>query len=249
MKITLNTLVLFSLLLLSSCQKELSFESPSPVETPANDARYQNLGAWDDSGKPKYLLPKDPISTNLLSYLTQTLPDVDERIAHPDFLTTSSVADVRITQQSNVYITFVSQGSIALRNTLSFYTYPTNNPPATREDIKTITCIFPNAGYETPLVAGDKVKIGRFNAGTSIGFVLFRDAWRQPTHSIDSTAMQFFSTDILNPETDPNLKKHAVFVNYVPESKVLIGFEDVDRMSPNCDHDFNDVIFYATVTP
>jgi len=38
-----------------------------------------------------------------------------------------------------------------------------------------------------------------------------------------------------------------VFINYTPEKKTIVGFEDTDRESPYCDNDFNDVVFYATV--
>ena len=172
-----------------------------------------------------------------------------QRSSNPNLLASSKLADIQLDRRSDVYVTFVSQGSIALRNTLSFYTYPTNDPPKTRDDIKLITCIFPNAGFETPLGPGDKVKIGKFNAGTSIGFVLLRDSWKLPDHVIDNTVTHFYSTDALNPETDPSLKKHVVLVNYSTEQKVLVGFEDVDRSSPDCDHDFNDVVFYTTVIP
>jgi hypothetical protein len=43
------------------------------------------------------------------------------------------------------------------------------------------------------------------------------------------------------------LKKHAVLINYASESKVIIGFEDLDRTKADCDHDFNDAVLYATL--
>ena len=45
--------------------------------------------------------------------------------------------------------------------------------------------------------------------------------------------------------TIKNLRRHkGPFIN-----KVLIAFEDLDRTTPVCDHDFNDLMIYATVTP
>ena len=76
-----------------------------------------------------------------------------------------------------------------------------------------------------------------------------KNAWDPATKSLNNNVVHFCSYDILNPETDPSLKKHAVLMNYEIEGKVLIGFEDVDRTDPACDHDFNDVVVYATVTP
>jgi hypothetical protein len=249
MKTQLLTSLLAFALLFSSCQKEVSFEGLASTEDDSTDIRSNTLGTWDESGKPNYLLSRDNISANLSSFLNNSLPDADLRSSNPGLLANNQLADIQLDRRSDVYITFVSQGSIALRNTLSFYTYPTNSPPTTKDDIKLITCIFPNAGFETPLIPGDKVKIGRFNAGISIGFVLLRDSWKLPNHVIDSTVTHFYSTNALNPESDPLLKKHVVLVSFAPEKKVLVGFEDVDRSSPNCDHDFNDVVFYATVTP
>jgi hypothetical protein len=60
--------------------------------------------------------------------------------------------------------------------------------------------------------------------------------------------VHFCSNEILNPEVDVNLKKHAVLINYIPEKKVLIGIEDTDRTKAICDNDFQDVVLYATVT-
>ena len=210
---------------------------------------YQTLGTYDSSGKPDYLLTTDTISSALLSFINNTLPDGrDLRISNPELLTTKAIADIAITQPSDVFITFVSQGG-GYTNTFAFYTYPTNQPPASTKDIKIITYVFPNSGNLTPLQPGDKVKIGRFDAGTSIGFVLLQKAWDTTTNTLNNKVVHFCSNDVLNPEVDPNLKKHAVLINYPPENKVLIGFEDLDRTFSNCDHDFNDLVVYCTVTP
>jgi hypothetical protein len=238
------TPLLLIVLLFAACKKEVLTR---PVEFP--ETSYQSLGTYDTSGKPSYLLPKDNISTEMKDFIKSTLVEkADLRNSNPDLLTTKAIADIAITQSSDVLITFVSQVT-TFANTLGFYTYPTNNPPKTPADIKTITYIFPNAGTGTPLTAGDKVKIGRFDAGTSIGFVIMKAAWNTTTKSIDNKVVHFCSNDALNPEIDPNLKKHAVLINYPSDNKVLIGFENTDRTDPKCDHDFNDIVIYATVTP
>ena len=233
------------LLLLSSCKKEKEVSVPVKF----TETTYQTLGTYNDNGKPNYLVGRDSISTGLLEFVKQTLPDADLRGTHPELLQNKAIADIDITQSSDVYITFIAQGSVSMSNTVGFYTYPTNQSPAKAKDIKTMTYIFPHAGVGTSLKPGDKVKIGRFNPGTSIGFVLMQNAWNTLTKSFDTNAPHFCSNDVLNPEVDPSLKKHAVLVDYTPENKVLIGFEDLDRTTAICDHDFNDVVMYATVTP
>lgn len=244
MRIINYSLLLIPLLVLGACQKE-------PLTKPVDftETSYLTLGSYDSSGKPNYLLPKDPISSGMLSFVRNTLIEAtDLRNTSPELLTNNTYADIVITQSSDVFITFVSQNT-SPSNALAFYTYSTGNPPSRAKDIKTITYIFPSAGRGTPLRSGDKVKIGRFEPGTTIGFVILRGAWNNTTKTIDNNVEHFCSTDSLNPEVDPKLKKHAVSISYTSENKTLIGFENTDRTKAECDHDFNDLVFYATVTP
>ena len=235
------------LVILFSCKKD---EEPKSIPVEFTSTTYKTLGSYDTSGKPSYLVsPRDTVSQSLMTYITSTLPDrKDLRTTNPELLTTKAIADVPITAASDVFITFVSQGG-GFTNTFGFYTYQTGKSPLTTKDIPEITYVFPNSGNGTKLTRGDKVKIGRFNAGTSIGFVLLQKGWDPVTKALDNKVVHFCSNDALNPEVDPALKKHAVLINYPAENKTLIGFEDVDRTLSTCDHDFNDVVFYCTVKP
>jgi len=237
-------LFLFSSILLtfSSCKKDAVTK---PVKF--TSTTYQNLGAFDSDGEPAYLVQPDTVSAELKAFVQNTLPDGNNLPkSHPELFTTSAIADITITAQSDVYITFVSEGS-AYANSLAFYTYPTGQSPVSAKDIQLITYIFPNCGNHTPLHSGDKIKIGNFGVGTSIGFVLMQSAWDTTLKKLNNDVVHFCTNDALNPEVDPNLKKHAVLIDYTPENKVLIGFEDTDRTSPRCDNDFNDVVVYCTV--
>ena len=238
-----------ALLMVSACKKAQILPVTVPVKFTATT--YQTLGNYDDAGKPLYLATSDVISSTLSSYISNTLPEgKDLRKTNPELLTTKVIADITITQKSDVSITYVSTGpGTGYTDAIAFYTYPTNSPPASATDIKTITYVFPNAGNGTALKPGDKVKIGTYNVGTSIGFVLLQNAWSGITKTINTNVPHFCSNDVLNPEVDPLLKKHAVLINYTHENKVLIGFEDTDRTISNTDNDFNDVVIYATVTP
>lgn len=233
-------------LLLTACNKE-----PQPATAPVHftSTIYEFLGQYDKTSKPLYLQKSDTISNDMINFIKNTIPEAtDLRKTRPELLSTKAIADISLTQTSDIYITFVSQGA-NLADALAFYTYPTNAPPASAKDIQKITYIFPNAGHLSPLWAGDKVKIGSFNAGTSIGFVLMQDAWKDDTKTLNNEAVHFCSNDVLNPETNPALKKHAVLIDYASgiNCKVLIGFEDIDRTKQECDQDFNDVVVYATV--
>jgi hypothetical protein len=240
MKLKSYSLLFVPVLFFTSCKKD-------PVTKPVKftSTTYQTLG-YDFTGKPNYLL-KDTISSSLLSFINTSLPNEKNlTVSNPELFTNTAIADIAITQSSDVFITFVSQDG-ANKNSIAFYTYPTNSPPASAKDISLITYVFPSAGHETPLKAGDKVILGKFESGTSIGFVLMQDAWNSTTHQLNNDAVHFCSNDILNPEVDPKLKKHAVLISYAPENKILIGFEDTDRTNSQCDNDFNDVVVYATV--
>lgn len=234
MKIKWYTPLFIIALLVNACKKDSVSD------------KYKNLAPFDSKGKPNNLL-KDSISPGLLSFLNDSFPDHKNMVsAHPELFTGPQMADISITQLSDVYVTFVA-GLASHSNTLGFYTYPTGQPPVSPNDISLITYIFPNTGGYTPLVAGDKAKIGTFNTGTTIGFIFAQSGWNVNSHTIDNNVVHFFSTDSLNPEKDPKLKRHAVVMNY--GGTQLIGFEDTDRSSPLCDNDFNDVVFYCTVAP
>jgi hypothetical protein len=231
------------------CSIWLSCKKEEPLTKPVtfNTTTYEALGTYDTAGKPDYLLPPDNISSQLLSFLKTTLPDqTNLPQARPDLFHSAAIADLKITQPSDVFITFLSQGA-NLTNTFAFYAYPTNQPPATTEDIKKITYVFPNSGKGTPLKQGDKVSLGHFESGNSIGFVLLQMSWNPVAKTIDTKVVHFCSHDWLNPEVNPALKRHAVLIEYKAENKTLIGFEDKDRTLETCDNDFNDVVFYYTV--
>ncbi|MDQ6761119.1 MAG: DUF4114 domain-containing protein [Bacteroidota bacterium] len=237
--------ILLGISLFAACKKDAVAPVTVPVEFPGTS--YQFLGTFDSLGKPDYLLPREQISASLLSYINSILiNNKNLNLSHPELLNNPAIADIVITQTSDVFITFIQQGA-GQANALGFYTYPTGHSPATAEDIKVITYVFPSVGAHSPLKAGDKVKIGKFEAGTSIGFVLMRGAWNASTGTLNNKVVHFCSNDALNPEVDPKLKKHAVLINYPPENKILVGFEDTDRTVASCDNDFNDVEFYCSV--
>lgn len=225
---------------INSCKKEQSYKKIKFPKT-----TYSNLTSYDSNGKPQGLI-KDVISDDLWNFVLDKLPEGNNLpLSNPELFTTDKTADITITQTADIYVTFV-KGVCYYPNSLAYYTYPTAQPPQTPEEIEEIVYFFPNIGQSTPLQRGDKIKIGRFTPGTSIGFVLMQQSWDSKNKKLDHNVLHFCSHDILNPELDPKLKKHAVLLNYTPEDKVIVGFEDILRTSPNSDHDFNDVVFYCT---
>ena len=232
------------ILLLNACQKDNAVTKPVQFTS----TTYQNLAPYNALGLPDNLL-KDTISDSMISFINNLLPQGKNEVnAHPEWFTSTAIADITITEPSEVYLTFVS-GNAGYLNSVAYYTYPTNQVPASAKDIKLITYLFPSAGNLTPLSPGDKEDLGKFDVGTTIGLVLMANAWDTTKHTMNNNAVHFCSTDALNPEVAPNLKRHAVLINYAPGNKLLIGFEDTNRTDPYCDNDFNDVLLYWTVRP
>jgi len=193
------------ILIVSACKKK----EKDPVTVPVyfTSTTYETLGTYNASGVPDYLLTPDVISSDMQSFINSILVEKsDLRNTHPELLSTTAIADIAITQSSDVFVTFVSQVTANSPNAIAFYTYSTATPPASPNDIKKIVYFFPSAGSGTKLKTGDKVKIGRFAPGTSIGFVLLKSAWDATTGTLDSNVVHFCSNDVLNPEVDPSLK-------------------------------------------
>jgi LruC domain-containing protein len=202
-------------------------------------------------GRPVYL-EKDPdqISASLLSYVNASLPEGSALTkTHPEYLSTSAVPNLNITETADVWITFVSEGA-GLLNSLGYYTYKTGFPPTSVADITGITLILPNAslvGSAGGLNSGDKVKLGRFSPGTSIGFVLLQNAW-STTSGVITNTVKFYSDSKLNPETTIATQKHSVTLYDDVNKLFLVGFEDLNRQTES-DNDFNDLVFYASSNP
>jgi hypothetical protein len=251
-----NTTLLLIVLLSAafvSCKKPASTTLQVPFVTVSFKAtEYKYLGSYGTLGQPlDYMINPDTLSPALFKFIDSIIPPgQDVTKANPGLL--SSNSDLNLTEKSDIFITFVAEGASQL-NTLAFYTYPTNKPPKKPTDLQNITYMFPNASLEGwaggALKPGDKIKIGNFDKGMSIGFVLIERGWDAAAGKVNPGGNHFCSNEVLNPETDPNLKKHTVLVKYPKENKIFIGFEDMMRSEPSCDHDFNDIIIYATIKP
>jgi len=210
---------------------------------------YTSMGSTDVYGRPKYLVTSDAVSSTLLSYINTSLPEGTPLTkTHPQYLTDAATGTVNVTAASDVWITFVSEGA-GYYNSVGYYTYPTGNPPSKASDISVVYVALPNAslyGSGGTMRSGDKVKLGTFDAGTSIGFVLFANGWAG-TNQVYTDVQKYYSDPQLNPEADAANRKHSVLLYDATDKLYLVGFEDQTR--PGGDQDFNDVVFYATSNP
>ena len=250
-KISYFLSLLMTLIIVSSCNKALHLPTGStPVKF--TNTTYDSLATYDMLGKPSNLvMPRDSISPSLTSFIYDKLPKAADNFkAHPELFTSTANATLNFTQKTDVTITFVQETAVYL-STVGFYTFQTNNPPTNPSQITNIKYIFPNcsalnSGGE--LLPGDKVDIGTYLPGTSMGFVLMENSYKPETHSIYTIGNHFCSADILNPENDASIRRHVVILDYptINPTLSLISFEDTDRSNPTNDNDFDDVTIYAT---
>jgi len=233
----------------TSAYGDPTFSYPSPYGSSSSAVVNSNAFPFK-LGRPVYLeATSDNIDASLLSYVNASLPEGSQLPnSHPEYLTTSAVPNLNVTATSDVWITFVSEGA-GYMNTLAYYTYPTGSAPTSVDAIDNATLVFPNAsayGSGGGLKAGDKVKLGRFSAGTSIGFVLIQNAWTGS--GVQTGNAKFYSDYRLNPESTTAKKKHTVTLYDDVHKLFLIGFEDINRDNGS-DHDFNDLVVYASSNP
>ncbi len=197
----------------------------------------------------------DEIDPTFLSRITLALP---ERTAvtttYPKYLAENNDIDCIITETCDVWLTFVTEGA-GYRNALGYVTYNTAaGYPGNAESLNH-QIIYPNAsGTGGPglftgggLHSGDKIYLGRFDAGTSLGFFLCQDAWNGT--EVNNTKQIFYSNPPYNPESDPLNRQHNVLIWDEEAQKLILAFDDQTRNPGNSDNDFNDAVFYVTVNP
>jgi LruC domain-containing protein len=236
-------------IVLGGLQQPIPFKSNLKISNTAFGYGY--LGGYNTLGVPDYLEPvNDVITQDLLNDINNTLPERSPLfVSHPEYLQPEWDYNLNLIEDCDVWITFVHEGA-GYKNVLGFFTYETGEAPQTPGDIDEITIIYPNVSYAGSgggLHSGNKVFIGQFEAGTTVSFALMANGWRNG--GVTNGNWIVYSTPQLNPEADPDLRQHAVLLNDNGRNLLLLGFEDIRRDRSNCDHDFNDAVFYVTANP
>lgn len=210
------------------------------------------LGNYNGIGVPEYLVENDEITQDFLDDINATLPETEELFnSHPEYLDPNNKLNVELNEMAEVWVTFVHEGA-GFKNVLGFYTYDLDNPPQSPAEIGEVTTIFPNISYAGSgggLYSGNKVRLGVFEENTGIGFALFANGWNGEVTEGENI---FYSNPEFNFETDPELKQHTVLIQDVLRERFILAFEDLARDNSgsfNCDHDFNDAVFYVTSNP
>jgi len=242
----------------SVISKGTSLKSGTVAPTPQLINGYYVLGTWNSSGLPDYLEKEnDILSTEFLNDVNASLPEgIPLPESHPQYLTGSSDANLVIVDDCEIWVTLVHEGA-GWHNSLGYYTYPTGNPPKSVDDITDATIIFPDVTIANGVLSpGNKVQLYYldknrytpiFPAGTSIGWFIVAQGWNGS--NVGSGKYIHYSNTNLNVEAETSLQKHNVLLFDEQRERLLLGFEDIRRDITSCDQDFNDAIFYTTVSP
>ena len=213
---------------------------------------YTYLGTYNSMGVPDYLTTNDTFDDLFLTDVNYTLPEnAPVPNYHPEYLAVGNATDIKVTEEADVWVTFVHEGA-GWRNSLGYYTYDLNNPPQTSQDIAELNIVFPNvslSGSGGGLIAGNKVFLGKFPAGTGIGWFLVAQGWKSGSQTVTNSYYTVYSNPDFNPESSASDRQHNVLIKDSQRKLVLLGFEDIRRDYPSCDQDFNDAIFYVSANP
>ena len=226
-----------------------SAANPIPISD-----NYYYMGTYNQGqrkGLPHYLESQgDILSQEFLDGVNASLPEGRPVPTYnPQYLASGNELDVVILETSDVWLTFVAEGA-GYKNALGYYVFDTANPPINASQIDSVFVVLPNASMinsNGELNAGDKIKLGTFDAGKSVSWVLFQNAWTGSGVNVNAT--KYYSRlDFNTVESDPNKRQHAVQLADFGNERLLNGFEGQNR-SYGSDNDFNDLIFYVSANP
>ncbi|MEL6769900.1 MAG: LruC domain-containing protein [Bacteroidota bacterium] len=221
--------------------------APSLDFASAASSAFTYISDYDNSGKPIDLIaPRDVMSQDFLRDLNAALPEKKSVLTrNPEFVAEGNQLDVHLTAEADVWVTFVHEGA-GYKNAFGYYVYDPANPPASVADLTEHLVVFPNASYNRKggkLLSGDKMYLGRFDAGMAIGWFIVQDGWDSNARAVSETRQRYYS----NPAFNPAGEQHNVFLNFTDYGRYVLGFDDQPLTWG--DQDFNDVVFYVTANP
>ena len=220
--------------------------------------------SWNNVGFPDYLSEPFYVSSRFLQRFQTAVPY--KTPVNTSFLDNSIprniVLDLKPGQTADVSITFMFSTS-QNKNTLGYYWYPTNTPPATKEDIVNKGYIFPSASRSTVtdysgLVAGQTVRLlgpnadGTFPPNMTIGFFLISNGFVPSTDpavpgTIRTTRTTYYSDKRFNNAGGTGnmtgRTERMVVLYDEATNKIVWAVED------GTDGDYSDIAFFASWNP
>jgi hypothetical protein len=186
--------------------------------------------------RPEDIIPST-VNADVFQKIMEQFPESkDVKQTHQVLFDASAGKQVVLANQSDVYVTFISEGA-SYSNSFGWYSYNGNEKPTQPSDID-VNLLFPTVS-ERILKQGDMLKLGNFPAGTVIGFFLIIKGWEGGEVHYDR---ETFYTDF-NVNTDDQ-QQHVLF-KQKDLGNLILAFED-ELTSQSSDQDFNDILFMVT---
>jgi LruC domain-containing protein len=217
-----------------------------PLLKSATTNEFSYMGSYNANGYPGYLYQVNDHSwRSLINNLQQTLPEgISVPLTKPHFFEAGKQTNLILKERTRVFVTFAGEGTNQ-QNSLGYYIYNGAKPTGLQH-----TIIFPNAsapGSGGSLHSGDKVLLGEFEANTVIGWFLVPNGWNRQERKVTNVQGLYYSVPSYNGEDESPLNQYMIMMKDIENEVIVLGFEDTPRTSPECDHDFNDVVFYITL--
>ncbi|MCY1023918.1 fibrinogen-like YCDxxxxGGGW domain-containing protein [Pyxidicoccus sp. MSG2] len=193
--------------------------------------------------------PPEILPSEFIQDITGALSEGESVPAnHPEYLSSTLNPDILITTESDIWVTFVSETATFL-NSFGYFTYTEGTPPTSAATVEKIL-VFENSsawGSGGPLRQGDRMLLGRFPAGTRIGFFLVSNGWDWGT--VDFSRLTYYSIDAFNPESLAEQRRHVVSLYHPGTHRRVLAFEDFDRSHEQNIHNFSDLIVSVSSNP
>lgn len=209
-----------------------------------DELEFKTLGEWETSGRPNYLCERaSELNPSLVNNFLSTFISRQNAIeTHPD-LFDSSASNVSFTANTDMTISFLFEEA-SNSNVMGYFVYPTNQPPTSPNDIKDYVILFPNVrtdadgSGQTGLVRGDKICIDGLSAGTSMGFFVVVNGWKNNELSIGRGHPFIFSfPDFNKVEGADELQQKSLLLHDEASGNLVITFEALAGSASDNDYE------------
>lgn len=191
--------------------------------------------------RPDDIIPTETCATLYSNIMTQFPEYRNNEASQALLFDQSAEKHVVVTKESEVYVSFVSEGA-GFSNSFGWFAYPKSAPPSSLDGLEK-HILFPNVSGGV-LNQGDmlKLKEEKFAVGTVIGFFLIVGGWENGAINYEKPTL--FTCYDLNPGGQ---QQHIIF-KQKDCGDIVLAFEDM-LLGEASDADFNDIIFTVTDNP
>jgi hypothetical protein len=188
--------------------------------------------------------PADVFHVDLCETLSSTVisllsPSSDNKAKYPELFSSSNLEKVKLVRESEVYVSYVTE-SASMPSTLGFYTYSGSDPENSSDIHQEIA--FPHLSSSV-LVTGDTRRLGKFPAGTTIGFFVIVGGYSDNT--VNFSKQTYWTNYAWNSGGE---RQHILFRESNCDN-IVMAFEDKSVGAGVSDKDYNDLIFIISDNP